>query len=345
MPKPIAIRAPGKLVLLGEYAVLEGAPAIVMAVDREALVTLEPAPRFSLRAPDVVPGEVELVHADGRWRAEPAAPQLELVLRCLDEAWPAAGQLAPARIDLDTSSFSSTGPPAVKLGFGSSAAVGAALVSAALRHAGVEPGPTELFTRALRAHRAFQGGAGSGVDLAASVHGGVLRYELRGDAAPLCRAVAMPPELVLVVVWVGEPASTSAMLAALERFQARSPIAYTGHMNELRDIATAGCEAFEAQRVEQWLDHVDAYRAALARLGDAAEIPIVSAAHQKAAAVASSHGAVYKPSGAGGGDLGVAFCSDATAARQLEDSLSSAGLRVIRTALCPRGAGALGSTR
>ena len=34
--------APGKVVLCGEYAVLDGAPAISMAVNRRALVTLIP---------------------------------------------------------------------------------------------------------------------------------------------------------------------------------------------------------------------------------------------------------------------------------------------------------------
>ncbi len=36
-------RAPGKLVALGEYAVLDGAPALVLAIDRYAVATLEPS--------------------------------------------------------------------------------------------------------------------------------------------------------------------------------------------------------------------------------------------------------------------------------------------------------------
>ena len=39
----IRARAPGKLVALGEYAVLEGAPALVLAIDRYAVATLEPS--------------------------------------------------------------------------------------------------------------------------------------------------------------------------------------------------------------------------------------------------------------------------------------------------------------
>src|SRR5262245_60415453 len=47
-------RAPGKLFLMGEYAVLDGAPAIVAAVNREVRVRVEitdPAGRVSIEAP------------------------------------------------------------------------------------------------------------------------------------------------------------------------------------------------------------------------------------------------------------------------------------------------------
>src|SRR5512138_339944 len=37
-------RAPGKLVALGEYAVLDGAPALVLALDRFAEVRIEASP-------------------------------------------------------------------------------------------------------------------------------------------------------------------------------------------------------------------------------------------------------------------------------------------------------------
>ena len=39
----IRARAPGKVVALGEYAVLEGAPALVLAVDRYAAATIAPS--------------------------------------------------------------------------------------------------------------------------------------------------------------------------------------------------------------------------------------------------------------------------------------------------------------
>ena len=39
----LSARAPGKLVALGEYAVLDGAPAVVLALDRYAEVSIEPS--------------------------------------------------------------------------------------------------------------------------------------------------------------------------------------------------------------------------------------------------------------------------------------------------------------
>ena len=59
----IEVSAPGKLVLIGEYGVLYGAPALVMAVDRRARVVLEAVrgDRWVLTAPEVAPRPVRLV--------------------------------------------------------------------------------------------------------------------------------------------------------------------------------------------------------------------------------------------------------------------------------------------
>ncbi|HUQ50718.1 MAG TPA: hypothetical protein VM692_00765, partial [Gammaproteobacteria bacterium] len=45
----IVARAPGKVVALGEYAVLDGAPAVVLAVDRFVEVTIAASPDGACR--------------------------------------------------------------------------------------------------------------------------------------------------------------------------------------------------------------------------------------------------------------------------------------------------------
>ncbi len=69
------VSAPGKMVLLGEYAVLFGAPALVAAVNRRASVVLGPSStsRWTVSAPGLFdrPAEFE-IDDDGtpRWRDE-----------------------------------------------------------------------------------------------------------------------------------------------------------------------------------------------------------------------------------------------------------------------------------
>ena len=46
------ILAPGKLMIAGEYAVLDGAPALVLAVDRGVKCSVTPADTLSISTPD-----------------------------------------------------------------------------------------------------------------------------------------------------------------------------------------------------------------------------------------------------------------------------------------------------
>jgi len=129
--------APGKLFLIGEYGVLHGWPAVVAAVDRRV------TGRF-------VPG------------GAPATPLVEQVVETVRAYLVEDGATVPEGAPvLDSSALASgTG----KLGLGSSAAVAAAGVGAMLAAAGCDLEYSRIlaFTLANRAHRAAQGGRGSG---------------------------------------------------------------------------------------------------------------------------------------------------------------------------------------
>ncbi|MDP6934960.1 MAG: hypothetical protein QGG40_18710, partial [Myxococcota bacterium] len=150
------ILSPGKLVLVGEYAVLEGAPAIVLAIDRG--VRCEVHEGDGIETPD----------GDARF-----------VLDALGAA--------PAALYR----FSVWNPVNLpeKPGFGSSAAACVAACRAADR-----PLPD-----AYEIHREVQG-SGSGVDVAASIHGGMIRFE--GGSVD-----ALEP-ILPVVIWSGRSAHT-----------------------------------------------------------------------------------------------------------------------------------------
>ena len=73
----ISTKAPGKMILLGEYAVLEGAPALVTAVNRFAYVTISEnnQAEYILKAPSIgINEEPFVISKSGSVRFNPALP-------------------------------------------------------------------------------------------------------------------------------------------------------------------------------------------------------------------------------------------------------------------------------
>ncbi|MCK6586949.1 MAG: hypothetical protein L6Q76_05120 [Polyangiaceae bacterium] len=280
-------RAPGKLVLSGAYAVLEGAPAIVAAVDRYAVADAS-------RPADFITDEV---------RASIAAGHL------LQAPWFDASALrAP----------NPSGGPSRKLGLGSSAAI----LVASLAAASPPDLPLEvLFERALTAHRAAQGG-GSGVDVAASVFGGVLVCRLAPDGRLSVKPHALPEGTVIEVFSSPVSAETRSLLAAVRAFAERDPSTYRAL---LARASNASETALVASTPADLARAVALQARALGELGRLAGAPIVPPEIATLADAALAEGATVSPSGAGGGDVSI-FIGPAPASEALLKLAGSVGL-------------------
>ena len=341
--------APGKLVLLGEYAVLYGGPAAVLAVNRRAQVALRASDDtlWSVRSPGLsaAPASFEL-RPDGcqHWVAitEDEASTYRL-LSCVLQSLTQAGLLnpattTPAHIDLDTRAFfEPTNGGAAKLGLGSSAALTVALSSAVVRWAGCGNAlrdPFDWLATVVAIHREFQGGRGSGIDLAASLFGGVLEYGLDAGGAPeIARPLTLPKGLFMLPVWTGRSADTGAFLGRLsERFRV-DPQGIHRTMNRLSETSRRGIDALSSSRVGDFLDEVRRFRRDLEDLGRQAAMPILSAEHQRMLALTPSPGVAYKPSGAGGGDLGLFLADSPEVLESLAIAVRDAGFEPIDLAV------------
>lgn len=328
--------APGKLVVAGDYAVLEGAPAVVLALDRRACVDLTASDDDTFRI-DAADLGVHAVHGtldDGhmRWHAdEVTAGRLHLVAVVL-EALACVTTLEPVAITLDTHAFFA-GQGDVKLGFGSSAALTVALAGAMCAASDV---PVPELGPMIAMHRQMQGGRGSGIDIAASFLGGALVYHLRDGEAQAVRAT-WPPGLALCCVWSGRAASTGAALARLAEWRKHHPAVYHTHMNELIVGASAVSAALAAGDAAAMVDGLAAYAGGLARLGDASGIDIVCAEHRALAQTAAACDVTYKTCGAGGGDVGIAVATDAERIKDFSRQATAAGFRVLEAGIDAHG--------
>lgn len=226
--------APAKIILSGEHAVVYGAPALAVAVQRYAsVVPVTPA----------VSGQLTLDLSDLHLHA--SYPYAELVAeaeRCrLRHADYVAGRLPiaavvtppllllTALVDLIGGDIErlpsgglhyriSAGIP-LGAGMGSSAAVVSALLRLAAEQLGIEPSPAALWPIAVAAEQ-LQHGRSSGLDPAMSLWGGLMAYR-NGECQPL--QGALPGQWRLV--HTGTPSCTTGECVEQVRQQfAHSPI-------------------------------------------------------------------------------------------------------------------------
>ncbi len=284
-PKNPAVLSPGKVFLAGEYSVLDGGWALVSTMAVHARASL-----------------VE--------RGTGLGPQSSLVEAILREMGATGLRLAPGRrIELDLSAFYD-GP--VKRGIGSSAAGTAAVAGLVnfLSRGSVGRRDT-LAQRCCILHRRLQGGVGSGADAAACARGGVVRFRLPSTVQP----VTLPEGAWLRAVALGVGQRTTPVLVRHADMVRRGDPTV---MNNLEVFAEA------ADRIMDGILRNDFYSLRLGvslasacyeELADILGAQLVTPQDRAAMKAARRHGGVSRPTGAGGGDLHLAYFPDPEAAR------------------------------
>ena len=323
----LALSAPGKLYLGGEYAILWGGTARLAGV----------GPRASALARSRDDREVHLVLAEGRlegtltplgvrWKADPPPP-FAFVARAVDLVVRAQG-----RESLGFSlalSPTPSGPGGHKLGLGSSARATVLAAEAAARLLEVRS-PLAL---AMLAHAEAQGGRGSGGDVAACSVGGLLRYRRwpveRVTGAPslaLGLSAAGAPDVVrlgttelpALYAFSGQSASTPGMISRVE-----AALPGEARRRFVEDSDQLGLELEAGLRANRFAQVAEACAGLQALLG---ALPGVSTpGTERILALARSTGCAGKVSGAGGGDGCVVFAPDEAARSALIASLAYRG--------------------
>jgi phosphomevalonate kinase len=297
----IEASAPGKVVLSGEYAVLHGAPAVCMAVDRRARVTVtEGSGDFHVvTAPGYVEGTHQFLVRDGVFGWVDSSADFEL----LEHVWRASGidRIGGLELRLDTSEFLDP-ERGCKTGIGSSAALSVALAYAL---DAVESGSRSPLDAAHQGHLDFQGGLGSGVDIATSDAGGLVLYRMDDRSVA---GLAVPRGLECRLFWSGTPASTG---KKLEKISSHGP---QPSQDALVYSAKRMAEAWGSGSAQAVLGTCREYIRVLQEFSDDHGLGIFDAGHAELTSLAENAGLVYKPCGAGGGDIGILLADDPHAA-------------------------------
>ena len=334
-------RAPGKLFIAGEYAVVDaGNPAVLVAVDRYVTVRVGDHPGGGVRVRSDLGGQqVRFTWAGHTLQPHDAAGAAGLVhvVAAIEHVAAVLAEhgrpLPQCTVEVE-STLHETGR---KYGLGSSGAVTVAVIDAVAAYCGLRLGTEERLKLALLTTVSLDPRA-SGGDVAASTYGGWIRYQApdRAQVAALAaragtagalaaswpqlsvRRVPAPAGLLLQVGWTGTPASSTALVAGLHARGWRGTAAHAAFTSASNHCVRRLVTALEDKDDAGALAQIRAARQALAQLDAQVGLGVFTPLLDELVAAAEAAGGAAKPSGAGGGDCGIALLDAADPARPAE---------------------------
>ncbi|MDN3477239.1 phosphomevalonate kinase [Curtobacterium sp. APC 4022] len=358
----IEFRAHGKLFVAGEYAVVEpGQPSVLIALDRAitARVT-EGHGAGSVHSEEYGNLPLTWTRAEDGLALDREHHPYDYVMATIDlvEKLRAELGIAPRFHDLRIESQLDDASGR-KFGLGSSAAVTVATVGALDRFYGLGLSQRRRFMVALLATIRVAPRA-SGGDLAASTFGGWLRYSApdREALAGLLdeRSVSAilddeqawagfdvehlpaPADLRLLVGWTGSPASTTKLVGVVRRHRDGDYAAFLDASRACVDDLTEGLRTGDAERTLAALRRA---RGLLQGLGTSVGSQIETPGLATLCDVVEAAGGAAKPSGAGGGDCGIALVPADSDAAEIFRAWEAHDIRHLSVAVQPEE----GSTR
>lgn len=345
--------------IAGEWAVLEGAPCVVAAVNKRVHSIVEPLTGnyISLTIDDFKLQDIRFtwngVHIDlfkiyqvDAEKLKFTKESIEVALRFLEEH---GIKFKPFKIR----TYGEETPELIgvlkKIGFGSSAAAVVAIIASILRFHGYNAGSEEIYKLAAIAHYYAQGKAGSAFDVAASTYGGVIVYK-RFDAAWLTGKIEngekvsiivknkwpgfyverldIPDNLRLAIAWTGESASTGEMIKKMDSFKQSNGTRYHEIYSDIQRAVEALIDGWKSSDEESILGALRKNKELLHILTKESGVSIETEELRNLSKIAADYGAAGKLSGAGGGDCGFAIAFN-DALNKVRAAWQSHGLHVI----------------
>lgn len=285
----------GKVILLGEHAVVYGTPALAAGLGRGVSASASPADRTSLAC---TPWDTE--HALGG--DDDVARALSAVVEEHPTALPTLR--IEAKVELPAGA-----------GLGCSAALGVAVIRALDEAVGHEANDAEIAERSLTWEKVFHG-TPSGLDNTMAAHGGIASFRRGQPLEPL----EVRHKLRLVIGNSGESASTKVMVEGVRRQHDRDPARFAKTLEaveSLVDNARLAIEAGDATTLGQLMDLNQALLSGM-MVSTATLEEMCTAARE-----AGAKGA--KLTGSGGGGCMIALAEDEASSAKIKEAIEALG--------------------
>jgi len=307
----LTVSAPGKLMLLGDHAVVYNRPCLVTAVNHrfEAQISKLKTPKIILNAKDV---DLEKYKKNlkelGKGNIPKAAQFVEIAVRNFHKACPLKHGVSITTSSQFKASF----------GFGSSSAAAVCTIKGLAELSGIKLTKREIFDLGYKTVLDVQG-VGSGFDVAAAVYGGTLYFVTGGEEIKSLSTKQIP----LVVGYTGIKGDTATIVKDLAERSKKNPTVTNSIFDTIADLVDQGKDDLDNQDWQSFGDLMRVNHGLLSQLRVSTEKldDLVTASLG-----AGAYGA--KLSGAGGGDCMIALVSPETK-HSVEEAIIGAGGELI----------------
>ncbi|MEK6954160.1 MAG: hypothetical protein AABX01_04075 [Candidatus Micrarchaeota archaeon] len=365
--KSFCASAPGKVMWLGGYSVLEkGNASLVtpMAARARAFCALLPREKGGARA--VLKSPQFGINLDGKIGANGKINFARASVSSLHSArfilsaseiclkYFIAKGLPISGFELCVENDAAFGKKGAKTGLGSSAAATAASVGAILGLFGINIasgfGMQIAHNLSQMAHSKAQGKIGSGFDIASAVYGPItysryssdlvekglkLKWKKFADLVEKswdCQIapIALPNNFIPLLAYAGKSASTSEMIGKIVKMKAKGKQDYAALIHEIDSANAQAISDLGRGDMASFKHHFKDGRLPTKKLGELAGAEIESSAMTRLIEESMGHGAfVCKLPGAGGGDIIAAICLSKKDAIRLREFWRSRKLKVL----------------
>lgn len=161
--------------------------------------------------------------------------------------------------------------------------------------------------------------SGSGIDIATSFTGGVVQFQDRN-----IQSINLPPGVETRVLYVGTSTTTSDKVLLFKDWLSEQPESTAERIKSASETVVRS-----VGRAADFLDALRYFVEIQEFIDSGSRIGIWGPQHRAMKSLANRDGVLYKPSGAGGGDIGLAISTDMDVLDHLVESAEKMGLREI----------------
>lgn len=366
----VHVSAPGKLMIAGEWSVLEpGNPCIVTSIDKRVHVSMETHGNWRVEMADIgisFEGEIK----DGKFALntpigeegfEKARFAISAIETSYQYAWERGKKLSGMRIKIWKDAIKNE---ETRTGFGYFASLIVSITSAILHETGIDVSKNKdiVFRLSSIAYYKTQGRGGSAYNIASAVYGKTLVYrrfdgewlkseidEVESGRARIsslaesqwpgffAKEIPFPQGMEICVGIIGEPVSARSTVRQMENYKKSRTMEYDGIISRMKNNSEQMIVSFSNRDTPGIIELIKKSQALLTELGQKSGVETENPKLRRLCWAAMRHNGAGKISGAGKSDIGIAVCFNRGCSEKIKNEWLESGIPSVEASIGTEG--------